>query len=100
MLISSWVAGFAIEVVKNLQIILKPCNVWKVHYCGIFFWQPNFDYQKTCVCILKKTGFSWTDLACLPFQKRIRSLIKPLLKNKFSTSFQGTDWAMRGPNSL
>ena len=90
----SWlVARFAI-VARIYQIILNPCNVSTVHHCGKFFF-GNFFCQKKCACkklwtfFLKKSCFS-------PCSKRIRPLIKPLLKNSFSTNFQGT-WPWEGP---
>ena len=47
-----------------------------------FFWTK---------CLSEKTlHFFWKNRACLPSQKKIRSLIKPWLKNSFYTNFQGT----------
>ena len=42
----SWlVARFAI-VATIFQIILNPCIVWKVHYCGKKFWGGHFFLSK------------------------------------------------------
>ena len=125
------VARFAI-VTKILQIILNPCVVWKVHYCGKKSWETIFCPTKKC----KKIWiFFWEKhIACLPVPKesdssftiaanfsradpgakrRKKSLLQkqlrsskskpfpeesdrllnpyiPLLKNSFSTNFQGT----------
>ena len=77
--VASWlVARFAI-VTKILQIILNPCVVWKVRYCGKKSWETTFCPTKMC----KKNYiniFFWKNIACLP-PKRIRPLIKPLFKN-------------------
>ena len=46
----SWlVARFAI-VPKIIQLILNPCIVWKVHYCGKKCWEGNFFCPKKCLC--------------------------------------------------
>ena len=83
----SWlVVGFAI--VPEIQIIQGPSNVWKAHYCGKKSWETDI-FRKKNVWV-KKPVFWKKNRACLPFPKRIRSLIKPLLKNSFSTNFQGT----------
>ena len=50
---------------------------------GIFFVQKN-------VCVKNSEHFFWKKYCFSPCPKRIRPLIKPLLKNSFSTNFQGT----------
>ena len=47
---------------------------------------------KKHVCVKKKRNmFFWKNIVCLPFPKESdRLLYKPLLKNSFSTNFQGT----------
>ena len=98
--VASWlVARFAI-VTKILQIILNPCVVWKVRYCGKKSWETTFCPTKMCEWKNYINIFFWKNIACLPPKriwplikplfKDIRSLIKPLLKNSFSTHFQGT----------
>ena len=82
----SWlVVRFAI--VPKKQIIQGSDNFWKVHCCGKKSWETIFWTK----CLSEKTlHFFWKNRACLPSQKKIRSLIKPWLKNSFSTNFQGT----------
>ena len=69
-----------------VQIILNPCIVWKVHYCGKKSCGGNF-LSKKCLCKNTWTFFLKKKYPC---PKRIRLLIKTLLKNSFSTNFQGT----------
>ena len=82
----SWlVARFAI--VPKKQIIQGSNNLWKVHCCG----------KKSRETLFLNKMFEWKNIAffleksCLSaVPKKIRSLIKPWLKNSFSTNFQGT----------
>ena len=48
-----------------------------------------FFVQKD-VCKTNWTLFVWRQVLLVSLSKRIRPLIKPLLKNSFSTNFQGT----------
>ena len=74
-------------VARIFQIILNPCLVWKVHYCGKKFWATIFCPKK---CVKNWTYFSEKNIGSSPCPKRIRPLIKPLLKNSFATNLQGT----------
>ena len=75
---------------RIFQIIQNPWLDWKFHYCGKNFWQIMF-FARRHVCVEKNIIIlSGKNLACLPFPKRIRLLIKSLLKNSFSTNLQGT----------
>ena len=49
----------------------------------------HFFLSQKC-CEKNTSDVFWKNIACLVFPKRIRSLVKPLLKNSFSTNFQGT----------
>ena len=70
------------------QIIQGPSNVWKVHYWGKKSWETNLMCTKK-VCVKKMIMFLLRKIVGLPV-KKIKPLIKPLLKNSFSTNFQGT----------
>ena len=48
-------------------------------------------FLKKNVWVKKKNVFFWKTSCLSTVPKRIRSLIKPLLKNRFSTNFQGTE---------
>ena len=53
----SWlVARFAI-VANKKQIILNPCIVWKVHYCGKKSWEAFFLWKINSVQLLRQTLF-------------------------------------------
>ena len=78
---------FAI-VPKILQIILNPCVVWKVHYCGKKSWGCIFFVQK--MFVKKSEHVLWKKSCFSPCPKRIKPPFKPLLKNSFPTNFQGT----------
>ena len=86
--VASWlVARFAI-VPRIFQITLNPCIVWKVHYCGKKSWGACVFVQKN-VCVKNSEHFFLKKSCFSPCPKRIR-LLEPLLKNTFSTNFQGT----------
>ena len=77
-------------VTKIVQIILNPCNVWKVHYCGKNSWQTIFFVQENVSVKKLLTVFSGKKTCLSPCPKKIRSPFKPFLKNSFSTNVQGT----------
>ena len=83
------VAWFTL-VAKNVQIILDSCNVWKFHYCGKNFWQAIYFPKKMVVWKSNLTVLFPEQKCLFAFPKRFRSRTKPLLKNNFSTNFQGT----------
>ena len=86
--VASWLVARFAYVAKIVQIILNPCNGGMFHYYSKNSSQTIL-FVKMCVCEKKLDTF--LEKYCLSaFPKRIKSLIKPLLKNCFSTKFQGT----------
>ena len=84
----SWlVSRFAI-VAKIVQTSQGPSNVCKVHYCGKNSWETILFVQKNM--FVKKTNMFSEKILLVSLSQRIRPLIKPLRKNRFSTNFQGT----------
>ena len=69
------VARFAI-VARIFQIILSPCIVWKVHYCGKKSWGDNFFCPKN-VCVKESEQFFWKKLAFLHVPKESDRWLNP-----------------------
>ena len=67
-------------VAKNVQIILKPCNVWKVHCCGKTPWQIIFFVEHD-VCVKKIFHPEKTCLSACP--KRKEHPINPCQRTGF-----------------
>ena len=82
------VARFAIVAILS-KLFWNPCIVWRVHFCGKK-WDSFFQKKTTCNC-WEEDFFSKKNcqIQTPSLSQRSKSLIKPLLKNSFSTIFQG-----------
>ena len=115
-MVEGWISSktfrsrFRIHVVSWLVAISRYCAKTNPNYsepmhclAGSLLWQEilgdNF-FGPTNVCAKKSEHVFWKNLASLPLPKEsdhlFRPLINSLLKNSFSTNFQGT-WLWEGP---
>ena len=67
---------------NKIQIILNPCIVWQVRYCGKKSWEA-FVFKKTCLSQTNLDIFSAKNRACLPFPTESDRLLNPYQRTVF-----------------